>query len=303
MRLKSVATPRAAVASRRHDEPDSLPLRAPDAAIAFAHELANLLDGGHRQLGLALAMLRDASGGPTAGEPTEGREALLRKLDATDHAMKQMTLLLRRWMRGATAIHVSVDRPHTLGQLIEHVVGIARPRADELGVRIVASVGAEASALPAGPLYAAVDNALRNSLDALAPFAASPGRAGVARGRSSLRARAATGSVGTISLTADVSDGVVSLAIIDDGPGFPPGVIDRDGAPRLGVTTRPDGHGVGLTLIAEIVHALRGRLDIRNGDAARTGPTGRTRRTRPGACVTLRYPVASLHEPSEAVAR
>lgn len=286
---------------RADAEPEPISITSPDPATAFAHELANLLDGGHRQLGLALAMLREAAGVSAQSNPNEARVAVLEKLEASDHAMKQMTLLLHRWMRGAATIHVSPERHHTLGELIEHAVNIARPRADQLGVRIVVDVSAEAETLPAGPVYAAVDNALRNSLDALAGLVGSGDRTAISRGRSSPRARAASAGGGTITLCAAVSSGIVSLTIADDGPGFPPGVLDRRGAPRLGVTTRPDGHGLGLTLIAEISHALRGDIEIRNGDVVQPAAPRRARRARPGASVVLRYPVASLRDGNTAV--
>lgn len=244
-----------------------------DASAALAHEMANLLDGGLRHLGLAIVTLRDGAKPGEARASNRASVDTLRRLDAVEQSMRRMGLLLHRWMRGSALDKFTPDRHRTLGELIEHTLGLARPRADELGVRLVAEVSPAAAALPAGPVYPAIDNAVRNCLDALASAA-------------KLRKDAGEAPAGLVTITAAVETSTVHLCITDTGPGFPGGVLAPDGQPQIGVTTRAEGHGIGLSLIAEIAHSLHGQLDIQsNTDAARRG-------TR----VTLRYPVASLRQ-------
>src|SRR4051812_29047992 len=71
----------------------------PDPAALLAHELANLLDGGLRNLGLALSRLRDAPSHAALSPngPPADAENLLRRLEAANDAMRQMAALIQRW--------------------------------------------------------------------------------------------------------------------------------------------------------------------------------------------------------------
>ena len=97
----------------------------------------------------------------------------------------------------------------------------------------------------------ALENVLKNALDALA----------------------STGQRGHIRVSAavdDERDDRVRITISDDGPGIDPGVKDRIFEP--GVSTKPSGWGVGLSLTRRIVQDLHeGSVtvrDRRNGGAA-----------------------------------
>lgn len=85
-----------------------------------------------------------------------------------------------------------------------------------------------------------------------------------------------------IELRADQED--VTLAVCDDGPGFPPDVLSRafDRFVRAdGARTRDvGGAGLGLAIVRAVIAAHQGRVEARNGP-----PLG-------GACVAVRLPAA-----------
>ena len=65
---------------------------------------------------------------------------------------------------------------------------------------------------------------------------------------------------GRIFITAEREDGLVSVCVRDNGPGFEPGMIERAIAPFS--STKPDGMGLGLSLCRSIVEAHGGHLSI-----------------------------------------
>jgi signal transduction histidine kinase len=52
----------------------------------------------------------------------------------------------------------------------------------------------------------------------------------------------------------------VFVDVIDDGPGFPENVLAKAGEPF--VTTRPDGSGLGLAVVYQVVRAHGGDVEI-----------------------------------------
>jgi C4-dicarboxylate-specific signal transduction histidine kinase len=66
-----------------------------------------------------------------------------------------------------------------------------------------------------------------------------------------------------------------TISVIDDGPGFPPGVDTRDPAPF--VTTKPEGSGLGLIVARSIAEGHGGNLAVRS--------------TSRGAQVDIRFPL------------
>ncbi|MEO0588897.1 MAG: hypothetical protein AAF078_14815 [Planctomycetota bacterium] len=78
--------------SEAGDESRSDDATAGDAqSRAVAHELANLLDGSMRSLGLGLKKLDGSDGDERSAEA-------LQQLRVADQAMKRMAALLRQWM-------------------------------------------------------------------------------------------------------------------------------------------------------------------------------------------------------------
>jgi signal transduction histidine kinase len=56
--------------------------------------------------------------------------------------------------------------------------------------------------------------------------------------------------------------GCVKIEVVDDGPGFPREVLH--GGPARGLTTKIDGGGMGLGLVAELVEASHGEIAVAN---------------------------------------
>lgn len=87
-----------------------------------------------------------------------------------------------------------------------------------------------------------------------------------------------------VRIEVERQDGTVLIRVSDDGPGFDPDVLDRafDRFSRSGTsrTRAGGGAGLGLAIVAAIVEALGGRIDIGNG-----GASG-------GATVEVRLPTA-----------
>ncbi len=91
-----------------------------------------------------------------------------------------------------------------------------------------------------------------------------------------LNAQQAIGQAdGTIVVAAVVQDDTLSLSVCDDGPGFPPDMLES--GIRAFVTHRPDGTGLGLSMVQRFARAQGGQITLAN--------------TQPhGACVTLLLP-------------
>ena len=106
----------------------------------------------------------------------------------------------------------------------------------------------------AGLLRQALTNIIQNALDSLGE---------------------ASGSTPEIRLAMTVNDGVVSLGISDNGPGFP----DMDRAQLLEpyVTNREKGTGLGLAIVSKIIQDHSGELDLLDAESG-------------GACVMIRLP-------------
>jgi len=130
----------------------------PAGSDALAHELANLLDGSLRHLGLAISKLR---------EPTpETGDDLLPRLEAANTAMQQMAKLIHRWMRADQTPGRLFDQMRTIGEAVQHAVTLMAPAASMRDIEVRVTLQREAAQLPAGPIYPVIANALRNSIEA-----------------------------------------------------------------------------------------------------------------------------------------
>lgn len=80
-----------------------------------------------------------------------------------------------------------------------------------------------------------------------------------------------------VSITAHQSSTTLTIAVADDGPGFPPRMVEHDVQP-FHTDQDVSGLGLGLVLSTSFIRAHQGSLTLRNA------PTG-------GAVVTIRLPV------------
>jgi C4-dicarboxylate-specific signal transduction histidine kinase len=224
---------------------------------ALAHELANLLDGSLRHLSLAITSLRE----PVRAEETS--EDLLKRLEAANGAMQHMAELIHRWMASPLAPGELFQHTRTLGETIEHAVKLLSPAAALWRVEILVTLQRGAAMLPAGPVYPIIANAIRNSLEAIN------------------RPQADDDLPRTIEVCGRVRDEQLEITVSDTGPGLDSSLLDASGRFLFGVTTKRDGHGLGLQLSREIAVSLGGELQLAN-------------RSPRGAVLTLRYPVQSM---------
>lgn len=224
----------------------------------LAHELANLLDGSLRNVGLVMSSLRDGPDDPARGKDDDDA---IRRLETVNQGLRQMAQLVQRWMRDAHAPEHLHSQTRSLGEVAEHAVRLLLPAAAARQIKINVRLDPAAAALPAGPVYPVIANALRNSIEAIGNVA------GPNRGHG-------------IDLLARCDGGDVVVEVRDDGPGLNPSLLNEHGRFLLGKTTKPDGHGLGLTLCVQVAQSLGGGIDIRN-------------LTPHGAVFTLRYPASA----------
>jgi signal transduction histidine kinase len=231
-------------------------------AARLAHELANLLDGSLRHLGLALGQLQHH-----AQQTAQDEADALHRLHTAQSAMHQMAELLRRWMHDHRRQAPELFRQSwSLRDTVDHAVRLLAPAAQMRGIHLLIRLQPHAAQLPAGPLYPVIANALRNSIDALVQGPA-----------------AAAGK--QIDLHADIHGEELRLQVADNGPGLPTKLVNEQGIFQFdGNTTKRDGHGVGLLLCREVVQALRGRLELSN------------RRDVRGAQLILIVPLSALEQ-------
>jgi len=83
---------------------------------------------------------------------------------------------------------------------------------------------------------------------------------------------------GRILIEASAQDDLLQLRVCDDGPGFPPDMLES--GIRAFVTHRPDGTGLGLSMVQRFARAQNGRITLSNLEPR-------------GACVTLLLPCGS----------
>lgn len=251
---------------------------------ALTHELNNLLNGSLRVLGLAQRALSDPPG--ANGEICP--EAVARQLVTVEAAMRQMAELVRSTTvgmaeGGIAGLRGGFGSSSSLADAVRHAVDVMTPFAEDARVRLEDDVHAELGDVPAGPIYSAITNAIRNAIESIQLTPES--RAGMG-GHILVRAWAETGKTGRC----------VKIHVIDDGLGPPATQLPHKKAVRaqrddavfkLGYTTKPGHSGVGLALSRDVVEQLGGSIQLlpREVDPL----TGRA-----GARLEICYPIPSM---------
>lgn len=221
----------------------------------LTHDLANLLDGSLRVVGLAQrAIDRAESGADGTGQDPDLLDHLTHKLTTVHTAMLHMSDMVKGTMMGlaspgdgALALRSPVGMASPLAEAIEHAVDVMRPLADERAISMNVGVSDELRSLVAGPIYTVVVSAVRNAIDSIQ--------------------RLGPGTKGTILVRAWTEPGrtgsCVVIEVLDDGIGPPHIPSDRaDSVFRLGYTTKPGGSGVGLAVSLDVVHQLGGTIQL-----------------------------------------
>jgi two-component system C4-dicarboxylate transport sensor histidine kinase DctB len=157
---------------------------------------------------------------------------------------------------------LSPTHPVTLGEAVQHAADVLTPEAQDNRITIRVSVEEPVGSAPIGPMYPVILNGLRNAVEAIVRL--SPQGEPCPGGRIDVRASSRTGG----------GERFITLEILDDGAGI--------GSPRegdrmmeFGVTSKPEGLGLGLAIAHEVVREAGGAIELRRrtdlGDARRPG--------------------------------
>ena len=218
----------------------------------LAHEIRNPLSS----LDIHVQLLEEdlARAAPELRDKTMGRLEIMRgELHRLENLVKQFLNLA-----GPSSLDL---QPVEVGRIVGHVCDLLRPEAACREIEIVADARPDLPSVLADPgqLTQALVNLVINAIQAVEK----------------------KGSV-TASAAADPTNGILSIAVSDTGPGLP---VEREGAifePFF--TTKSDGSGLGLWIVQQIVVAHGGMIQAANA------PEG-------GAVFTLQLPLAVALEP------
>ncbi len=119
-----------------------------------------------------------------------------------------------------------------------------------------------------GLAHRAIVNVVRNAVEAVADTD------GGGRGAGRVEVSAATEAVACEEGGEGCTEEWAVVRVRDDGPGVPPGVIERMFNPFF--TTRAAGTGLGLAIVHRIMDAHGGRVSIRNNAEGEAGAAGAT---------------------------
>lgn len=242
---------------------------AADRLTMVAHELRNMLDGSMRWLGLVAATLPESEVAEESEKLSIAREQIL----TVQHTLERMSSMVNAALRSKS---VSIGSPLlgvssvvSLAMAIDHAMDVVRPLANERGVQLRMTIEPEAGTLPAGPMYTVMLNGLINAVEAI--------------GRAAERDTLNPGGVIEITTRTERGGDEVIVDIADDGAGLA-SAVRGDKAFQHGVTTRPDGYGIGLAISRQIVESMEGVISL----AEREDRVGSNR---PGAVLRVRIPV------------
>jgi two-component system NtrC family sensor kinase len=214
-------------------------------AAQITHEIRNPL----ASLSLNAELLSEQLSAGDGADVTEAR-ALVAAMAREVDRLAEVTEEYLRFARLPRPVVAQVDA----GELVEEFLSFTAPELAAQGIRLERRL--EAGPLPVraddGQLRQVLLNLVRNARDA-----AGPG--------------------GTVTVSARADGGQVELGVADDGPGIPDAVRERMFEPFF--TTKPQGTGLGLAVVRQIVRDHAGEL------VCETAPGQGTR-------MTVRLPVA-----------
>ena len=209
-----------------------------EVARRLAHEIKNPLT----PIQLSAERLRHRYLGRMDPDESEILDRATRTIVNQVEAMKTMVNAFSEYAR---APQISLE-PMDLNRLVQEVLDLYR--GSGLNVRIREDLGAEHACIKgdAGRLRQLLHNLLKNAMEAVSDI---PN---------------ACISVTTRSIGDEFSE-QIEICIADNGPGFPPSVIDNLFEPY--VTTKPKGSGLGLAIVKKIVEEHGGTISAESGDA------------------------------------
>jgi signal transduction histidine kinase len=193
-----------------------------ELAASVAHELRNPLAG----IQMTLTNLRRELHDPE----------LVERVDLVLAELTRLTRLLNDLLD--TARHApETPREVRLAELVGDIVSLTR-------CQLPAEVRVE-SQVPADLVCRLPQDRLRQALLNLV-----------------LNAAAALGGRGTVTIDAEVSGDRLRIRVADDGPGFPPELLERGIRPFF--STRERGTGLGLSMVSRFARDLGGEVQLAN---------------------------------------
>ena len=237
-----------------------------DRATVLAHELNNLLDGTMRCLGIAQQSLAVEFASSEAASLETARQ----QMETVQNALERMCELVHASMMAEAVRNNTLlpdFRERRFNDAIAHAVEVVRPGAELSHVSINMDLDDSLDSLPAGPIYAAILNALRNAVESVNRTGGS--------GRVHVVTRCDR-STPAINGSGKSQDERVIVEVHDEGIGLPADI----GANELfefGRSTK-GSTGIGLGVIREIAHDMNGSVELL--------PRGTT-----GACLRMTFPL------------
>lgn len=219
----------------------------------LAHELGNVLDGSLRTLGLARSALAEWVARDGDGSLTRA----LGQVETVYVGLERMCDLMHNAMSGAPSMigssTLARGRPVSVADAARHAAEVLGQSARERGVLVRIGLHPALDAVPAGPLYSLLVNAIQNATDSIV---------------AARREGAVEVECGILELGNPVRPWV-RVEVRDNGTGLPTNIAPA----RLfdvGVTTKPGSGGIGLGLCRQIIEELGGSIEI----APRRTPDG-----------------------------
>ena len=212
-----------------------------------------LASGAAHELGTPLATLAVILGDWRRMAPFRDDAELRAELDEMQAQVQRCKTIVTGILLSAGSARGEASKPTTLGAFIDDTVAHWRATRPGGSLRVSTAIDAGLPIVSDSALGQMIDNVLDNALDV------SPAR---------------------ITLDARNDAETLTLAISDDGPGFPPAMLEQFGKPYQSSKGRPGG-GLGLFLVVNVARTLGGSASARNR------PEG-------GATVTLTLPLPAI---------
>lgn len=249
---------------RHRPGPTASPVVA-DRFTTLVHELNNLLDGSLRSLSQARQTLE----ADVSVAESEALEGVRQRVETVYGSLQRMCELVTTAMSDVAGSGMTVaGEPATLAAAAEHAMRVVTPIAAERRITLEMRDSELADQAPAGPVYTLLLNGLLNAVESVAR-SGRPGRVELAI--SITRGRGKGGKGG--------APAKITIEISDDGEGLPR-AVEPATLFEPGVTSKPDGFGVGLALCRQVAEELGGEITL----------TPRTKAGEPGAVLRFIYP-------------
>jgi len=212
-----------------------------------------LASGAAHELGTPLATLAVILGDWRRMAPFRDDADLRTELDEMQTQVQRCKTIVTGILLSAGSARGEASMPTTLGAFIDDTVAHWRATRTGNALRVTTAIDAGLPIVSDSALKQMIDNVLDNALEA---------------------------SPKSIALDVRNDEETLALAISDDGPGFPPEMLEEFGKPYQSSKGRPGG-GLGLFLVVNVARTLGGSATARNK------PDG-------GATVTLTLPLSAI---------